>query len=103
MPYTQINWTDRTNITGILEVPNLNTGGWFYTGILYMAYFVLTILFINFGFETAILTSSFITLLIGITLVYMGLISVQWGILFPAGAILFTVLYIVWSSRSDTY
>jgi hypothetical protein len=103
MTYTQINWSSISTIGGILGAANTNTGGWFWAGMLYMIYFVLMILFINWGFETALMVSAFISLTIGISLLYLGLVSLSWGILPFIGIILFTIIYIVWGTNRDSY
>ena len=90
------------NAQDILQVANANSSGFFWTGMLYMLVFILMIVLIPFGFETALLASAFIGMTIGITLLYLGMISWQWFLPFP-GLILFTILYIIWSSRTDTY
>ena len=102
MPFIPTNWSEITVAQDILQVANANSGGFFWTGILYMVTIILMVIFIPFGFEAALLTSGFIGMTIGIILLYSNLISWQWFLPLP-GMILFTILYIVWSSRQDTY
>lgn len=103
MPYTSTNWSEVEVAQDILQIANANTSGFFWTGILYMLWFILMILFVPVaGFEGALLASGFIGMVIGIVLLYSSLISWQWFLPLP-GIILFTILYIVWSSRTDTY
>lgn len=68
-----------------------------------MFWFVCLILFINWGFETALMVSAFISILVGLSLLYLGLISMNWGILPFLGIILFTILYIIWGTNRDAY
>jgi len=103
MPYVNTNWSEITAAQDILQIANANSSGFFWTGMLYMLWVILLVIFIPLGgFEAAILTSGFIGGTIGLILLYSGLISWQWFLPLP-GMILFTILYIVWSSRADTY
>lgn len=103
MSYTQINWSNISTISGILGAANSNTGGWFWAAMLYMVWFVVLILMINWGFETALLVSSFLCLMIGISMLYLGIVSLAWGILPFLGIILFTIIYIIWGTNRDAY
>ena len=90
-----------SNMTGIkemLSIPNSQTGGWFWFGMLIMIFVILVINFLGFGFETAIVTSAFVGLITGLFLNYLDLVSWQWLMLF-LGIILFMLFYIVWSNR----
>lgn len=100
---TPTNWSAVNSITDLLSVANTNSGGFFWTGMLYMVWAVLVILFINTGFETALLTASFICLIIGLNLLFMNLVSLAWGVLTFVGVILTIIIYINWSSRSDSW
>lgn len=91
-----INWT---NVTGMDQIPalaNTSTGGYFWTGILYMLWIILLLVLIGYGFEVAVLTSAFIGLILAIILVYSELIAWYHVVTF-SGIILFIFLYIIWS------
>ena len=92
-------FANATDLKGLLEVPNQHTP-YFWLGMLAMIFFVLTMSFLGFGFITAVLTSSFITLILGIMLVYMGLVSWSWLMTF-LGIILFLMFYITWQTRKN--
>lgn len=91
------SWVNVQNLTSVLEMPNTNTGGWFWTGMAYMIVMVLTLAMIQFGIEAALLTSLFIGILIMMLLVYMGLATMtSLGIL--VGIEILLVIYLMWSS-----
>lgn len=93
-----INWTNITSFAQIPQAANTTTGGYFWVGTLYMIWIILLILFAYFGFEVALLTSSFLALILGLLLVYTDLIAWQWCLTF-VGLILGMFLYIIWSSN----
>jgi hypothetical protein len=94
------NFSNVTSVTDLMNIPNNNTGGMFWTVILYMIWIVMTLIFISYGLQTAILTSTFVGLVLGIFLVYMGLIS--WGkVLWMFGLMLFTIIYLSWKNNRD--
>lgn len=98
------NWSQVSDINGLMYAANAPANGFFWTGMLYMIWVTLLIIFISpFGFETALLTSSFIAMTIGMALVYGGLVSFSWGILTFIGTILATIIYINWATRSDSW
>lgn len=92
-----VNWSNVTTFTDILSVPNQQTGSWFWTLILYGIFIIMLILFSGFGFEVTLLVSASIALIFGVLLAYSGLVAWGWVLTF-LGAILFTIVYIVWSS-----
>ena len=92
-------FANATDLKGLLEVPYQHTG-YFWLGMLAMIFFVLTMSFLGFGFITALMTSAFITLILGVMLVYIGLISWSWLMMF-LGIILFIMVYITWQTRKD--
>ena len=93
-----VNWSTIITPAQLLAVPNTNTGGSFWSIVVYLVWVVLILAFLPFNIEVALLASSFIALIASILLVYMGLIA--WPtVLFFVAFILFMFLYIVWSSR----
>lgn len=90
------NWTNVTNWTGILQVANTNSDGWFWVLILYGVFFVALLLMSAWGFEVALLTASFIGFVFGMFLAYIGLVGWAWVLVF-VGLILIMILYVVWT------
>lgn len=93
-----INWTNVTDFGQLPAQANNASGGSFWMGMFYMIWVILILLFIGFGFEAAIIVSSFLTLVIGILLVYADLMAWQ-HLLTILGVLLFMFLYIIWSSK----
>lgn len=92
------NWTNVTDWTGILQIANDNSGSWFWTLIMYGVFIIALLIFSAWGFETGLLVSAFIGLILGLFLVYAELVSWTWTLTF-VGIILFMFLYIAWSSK----
>lgn len=91
---TIINWSNVTTAGDFLAAANTATGGYFWTGVLYMFVIILIMALIPFGMEIAILASLFIGIIAGIMLLYLGLISKLWlGILIACE--LFAIIYVV--------
>jgi hypothetical protein len=94
------NWTNVSNMNEVLAVANANSGSWFWTLILYGVWIILLILFSALGWEVTILTASTIALIFGLLLAYAGLVGFAWVLTF-LGAILFTILYLVWTANKQ--
>ena len=84
------NWSSMNTFEDILIAGN--TGGPFWTMILFMLWIVLMITFIPFGSSVAIIGGSFIAFLIGIFLAYMGLVSFKWVL----ALIGITIALVIW-------
>jgi len=93
-----VNWTSITSPSDLLDIPNINTGNWFWLGMLYMIWFILMTLLSGYGIEKAIITSSMICLIVGMLLAYMNLIAWTWCLFF-VGVLIFVFIYIMWSRR----
>lgn len=93
-----VNWSNVTTWTQVLQTANTNSGSWFWTLIMYGVFIISLLIFSSLGFETALLSASFIALILGMFLVYAGLVAWTWTLTF-VGLILFMFLYIVWSSK----
>ncbi len=100
MPNITNYFQNMTNFGELLKIPNAITGGWFWLGIQVLVFIVLLVSFLGFGFEVALLSAGFITLISGVFLVYLELLSWRW-LMFFLGIILFTLLYSVWKRRKD--
>lgn len=92
-----INWSNVTDFNQIPAAANTASNGSFWVGMLYMIWIILILLTLGFGFEVAMLVSSFASLIIGLLLVYAGLVAWKWVMTF-VGVLLFMFLYIIWSS-----
>lgn len=99
MTYTPYNWSNALNLgTALADAPNHATNGSFWTAMLYFLWIIALALMATFGWEVALLGSSFGATVIGVFLVYWGAVAWQW--LIPFVAIdLFMFLYIMWSQR----
>lgn len=91
---TAINWTNMTSMADLPTLANTASGGSFWVSMLYMIWIILILLVIAYGFEIALFTSSFICLVLGLLLVYAGLVNWIYVIVF-AGIILFLFLYTI--------
>lgn len=100
MAYTGTNWSAVNNLQDLLGVANTNAGGWFWTGITIMIYFVLSLSLITFGWEASFLTSAFVCFLISLFLAYIGLAS-WWLVGGFVGIIVSLIIYIIWSNPYD--
>lgn len=92
-----INWS---NVTGIEQFPaqaNVAYSG-FWSTMMFMVWIILILILIEYGFEIAILAASFVMLIIGLILVYAGLVAWQYLMVFVA-VIILMFLYITWSTR----
>lgn len=95
-----INWSNVTDFSNFPEQANVVSGGSFWVGMLYMMWVILIILFSYYGFEVAIVTASFLALMLGLPLVYFGLVAFHWIGVF-IGILLIMFLYIIWSSSKS--
>jgi hypothetical protein len=96
-----INWTNVTDFSELPRLANESTGGnYFWTGMLYMMWIVLLFLMSNFGWETALIVSAFLGLILGVMGLYLGLISYAHTIVF-AGIILLMIIYILVRNRRE--
>jgi len=93
-----VNWTNITDIEGILAVANTTTSSWFWTATLYMVYVILLVSTLNFGIEVALLGASFACFILGVLLTYLGLVSWTWTAFFM-GVILVTVFVKILNAR----
>jgi|19_taG_2_1085344.scaffolds.fasta_scaffold18870_3 hypothetical protein len=92
-----INWSNITDFAQIPGAANTATSGSFWSSTFYMLWVILIMLLVGYGFEVAIVVSSFIMMILGTLLVYAGLMA--WEHLVSVVALLlFMFLYIIWSS-----
>ena len=86
------NWTAITTFEQLLSQANNYSPFW--TGVLFMIWIVLIIMFIPYGTVTAVLGGSFLAILMGIFLLYMGLVAWKWVLAIFA----VMVLVLIWEA-----
>lgn len=70
------NWTNISTFEDMIFAANQYSPFW--SMILFMLWGVLTITFIPFGIQIALISGSFIAGIIGLFLAYMGVVSWKW-------------------------
>ena len=93
-----LNWSNVTTAGAFAQTANTTTGGWFWTGMLWMIYAILLISMLPMGFIPAILGSAFACLMIGMIMVYIGIVSWTWVVMF-AGILVGTFIWIMYEQR----
>lgn len=92
------NWSAVNDLASFLNIANTQTADAFWAVMLYLVVGVLFFAMINFGWELALMSSLFTGMILGILLLYGGLIGV-----IPLAAIiateLFLFIYLVFSSN----
>lgn len=94
------NWTNITTAQNILQIPNANSEGVFWTATLWLVWVVLLMSALVINFEVALLLTAFFGIVARLLLSYAGLVAWE-NVLFFIGQLVFTILYIVWSSNKD--
>ena len=93
-----INWSNVTDLAQIPAQANNATSGSFWSVILYMLFIIITLIMMSYGFEISLLVGSFLSLIIGLLLVYSDLIS--WYTILPFIAIMvFMFLYMTYQKN----
>ena len=92
------NWTSVSNTGEMLALANANSGGFFWTGMLFLIFVVLFTSMLFAGFEVAILGAAFSCLMIGLILAYMDLVGWIWVVMF-AGIVIGMFLWIMYNRR----
>lgn len=93
---TAVNWSNITTIAQAMQIPNLQTGSYFWTFILYGVWIIFLLLFSAINFDVALIASSFIAIIGGIFLVYAGLVAWTWVLPF-VGILILMILVSIWS------
>lgn len=96
---TSVNWTNVTTFNDILVGANTTTNGFFWTAMLWFIFIIVMISLIGFGFEVALLGASFVALISGIMLLYLGLVNFGLSLGIFIGIILLTFFWIAYSNR----
>jgi hypothetical protein len=93
MTLVMVNWSNMTDFSQLPGQANVVTGGSFWFGVLILVFVVVLLLLLVYGFETALLVSSWLSLVIGMLLSFADLVN--WLLVLPFVAIiLFMFLYI---------
>ena len=93
-----VNWTNVTDAGSFAQLPNTTTGGWFWTAMLWMIYAILMISMLPMGMEVAVLGSAFACLMLGMVMLYMGLVSWTFVLMF-AGILVAMFIWIMYEQR----
>ena len=91
------SWSNVTTVSEMLQMANNSSGGWFWTAMLYMIFVILFVSMLNFGFYVSLLGASFTSLLLGVLLVYMGLVAWTW-VAFFVGLIVLMFIWIMFNN-----
>ena len=86
------------NPLDLLAVPNINTGGMAYVGLLGMMQVIIMLALLPYGFLASILSSAFIGLIAGMFLVYMELMTWTW-LMFWLAQIIIIIIYVTWQEK----
>lgn len=92
------NWTAINTFEDMLVEANRNAPFWLV--ILMMIWVTMVITFLPIGTSVALLGGSFLALVIGIFLVYMGLVGWKW-LLMIVGVIIFTIIWDALNSKKE--
>jgi hypothetical protein len=93
------NWSNITTFEDMLV--SANSGAPFWTLMLFMIWAVLTITFMPFGTTIALLAGSFLGGLIGIFLVYMGLVAWKWVLGMFALMLAIIIIETLWQRKEN--
>jgi hypothetical protein len=92
------DWSNVTSISNLLAKANDNTSGTFFAGIYWMLIVIVFFSSVAFGFEIALLLTFFFGLVLGLFMLYAGLIStVLFGI--TEGALMLIIVYLIYTSN----
>ena len=95
------NWSGVDTPGEFLAMPNTSTGGYFWAGMDLMVFLIIFITLAGqFGWEGALISASFVGLLMTIFLVYLELVSF-WVLGVFIATLLMMFIYIIWSNRYD--
>lgn len=92
-----------TDISSMMQIPNSQTGGWFWLAMHFMLFIIATITMSATGSITiALLSAGFLALISGLFAVYLGLFAWKW-LLFYVGLLLVLLFYNAWNNKKDAY
>jgi hypothetical protein len=95
------NFSNVTTFVGFLGEANNQTSGYFWSSMNLLVFLVLFItMTIGFGWESAFFAAGFVSILISMFLMYLGLQSMQFtGMII--GGILLLFIFLMWSNRNN--
>ena len=103
------NFANVTTFTDIMCIPNINTGGWAWFGIVALICMIIFIVLLKFGGETAAITGCLIGFVLSMLLSIVSspissycdaFVDWKWALMF-LGALIFLFLYITYSSQQN--
>jgi len=99
--YKFVNWANMTTFQDFINNANASGAGWLFTMIDFLVFIVLLItLSGTYGWESAMLSSGFITIILSLLFAYMGIMN--WTITGAfVGLLLIMIIYIMWSNKYD--
>jgi hypothetical protein len=99
--YQNVNWSSLNNFNDFLTNVNNSGAGYLFTGIDILVFLVLLISLTSvYGWEAGMLSAGFISVILSILFVYMGVMNI-WVASFFVGTIIIFIMYIIWSNRYD--
>lgn len=98
---TITNFSNLTTFAGFLAEANNQTSGWFWGAMNLLVFLVLFItLTAGFGWESAFLSAGFVSIILSVFLMYLGLQSMMIGGMI-IGGILLLFIFLMWSNRNN--
>lgn len=99
--YIPINWSGMNTFSDFLSNANASAAGYLFTAIDVLVFGVLFITLTGmFGWESAILSSGFIAIVLSLLFAYMGVMAWSTVGIF-VGLIVVMIMYVIWSNRYD--
>jgi uncharacterized MnhB-related membrane protein len=97
--YNYVNWSNMNSFTNFITNANNSGGGFLFTAINFLVFIVLFItLTAQFGWQSAILSSAFIGMILSLLFVYMGVMNI-WIAGAYVGIIVVMFLYLAWKNN----
>jgi len=98
--YTYVNWSNMTTFSNFIQNANSSGAGYLFAMIDFLVFTVLFVtLSTQFGWESALLSSGFIGIILSLFFAYMGVMN-WWITSFFVGTLLIMILYTTWN-RND--
>lgn len=99
--YHFVNWSNMTTFGDFIHNANASAGNWLFSIIDFLVFLVLFVSLAGaFGWESALLSSGFIAVILSLLFVYMGVMSWTIAGIF-VGGLLLMIMYVIWSNRYD--
>lgn len=99
--YIETNISNISSFNDLVSAINNSGGGYLFLTIDLIVFLVLFIsLSGTFGWEAGLLTSAFVSMILSLLFLYMGVVGL-WIVGIFIGLILITIMYIMWSNRNN--